>query len=176
MRTTLELFVLATLDNENISYHRLAWDITDNDEDPDRILADRLGALLGTEKTDELYISSYDSVCCAHSTSWRYVDGVLVLTYLLFGSKALIVSLPIKTIKTDIVVPATASSPLSPRPQEIREEQVVTHGLGHLRFLMEKNAEPYVSQTVGKNHMMPILTKFASTPAGRLVNYEYNVC
>jgi hypothetical protein len=169
MRTTLELFLCATPGSGVVWYHRLAWDITGSKEDPDRLVAGRLADLLLADGVtapggDDLNSKS----CCAHSTSWRFDQGALVLTYMLLAPATLLASLPAHCLLPGEVEPARAAAPLAPRPEVIRVEQVVVHGLGHLRYLAEERGEPFVSAAARDNELLPVLALFPPVIAGRL--------
>jgi len=56
----------------------------------------------------------------------------------------------------------------STRPLTIAVEQVLAHGLGHLRYLVRERGEPYVAATADRHGFMPVLAKFPPTLAGRL--------
>ena len=72
-----------------------------------------------------------------HSTSWRWEkDGTIVLTYLAYCESAKFHGTgPVELRWANLARPA-ATDPQRPRPSEIREVDVVSHGLRHLSFLI----------------------------------------
>jgi hypothetical protein len=72
-----------------------------------------------------------------HSTSWRWEkDGAVVLTYLAYCERAVFEGVQPSELRWDDLVRPSATDPLHPRPPEIREIDVLSHGLRHLSFLI----------------------------------------
>lgn len=165
MRTSLELYLCA-MDDETVLYHRCLWDISGCAEDPDRVVQTRLAELW---PEFSLYCRQHgEQGLCAHSTSWRYHEAGIVLTYLLLLPLEALAGLPLACLRPQEVAPVTAAAPLCPRPRAVAEEQVLAHGLGHLRYLVEERGEPFVSAAVHNRGALPVLGMFPPTVAGRL--------
>lgn len=165
MRTSLEIF-LCSSDGEAVWYHRCCWDVSDSSHDPDQLVASRMATIL--PNLADYRREHGEDGCCIHSTSWRFVEGGIVLTYLLLLPLELLVLLPLATLPPQGVAPALAAGALAPRPFAIAQEQVLAHGLGHLRYLARERGEPYVAATADRHGFMPVLAKFPPTLAGRL--------
>jgi len=72
-----------------------------------------------------------------HSTSWRWEkDGTIVLTYLAYCENAKFHGVDPVELRWDHLARPAATDPQHPRPAEIREVDVVSHGLRHLSFLI----------------------------------------
>lgn len=165
MRTSLEVF-LCSSDGEAVWYHRCLWDVSGCGDDPDALVAARL-AMVFPQFAEDCHKDDAGG-CCTHSTSWRFVDGGIVLTYIMLLPLERLAFLPLATFRPQAVAPAVAAGPLAPRPLAIAQEQVLAHGLGHLRYLTRERGEPYVTAAVQRHGFMPMLAKFHPTLAGRL--------
>ena len=155
MNVRFEIFVVAAAEG-NIRYRRSVVDATGREKDPDEVVAEHL--------------ARNEPGCKArfvHSTSWRYEeDGVLILTYLV-----LVAALPpnlagqegfLNALPSDLPV---GRSPTAPKPEAIREEHVLAHGLRHLALLeQEKGA---LTDHAGP-HFAGALRSLAPVPAGRI--------
>lgn len=158
MQTTLELFLCTMMDEKTVIYHRAARDISDNTEDPDNFLEAILSELIIYIKPENIY---------THSTSWRFESQGIILTYIALAPYSSMMNLPVKELYQDETL-QNPKGPLSPRPEVIDEEDVVVHGLGHLRYLAEKKDEPFLLETLEKTGVMETLTQYPTTVAGRL--------
>lgn len=159
MRTVLELFLCGLAGEDTVLFLRTARDITGRRDDPDRLLPQLLS---------DLKIGSGTGETCAHSTSWRFDDGAIVLTYLALTPISTLAGTPAKLLCPAAIAPTGASGPLRPRPESIAETQVLVHGLGHLRYLAEQRAEPCISAALRHTGTFPVLGNFPPTLAGRL--------
>ena len=120
----LEIFQVA-LDGRRISYHRDQIENCRYGRDPDSVILSHLAA---TGHAGEPRF--------VHSTSWRYeVDGSLVLTYLALVDAGVAEEAGLRPLGEPTTSLPVSGSPVRPRPREIREEQVIAHGLRHLAFL-----------------------------------------
>ncbi len=160
MRTVLELFLCGLAGEDTVLFLRTARDITGRRDDPDRRLLSHLFS--------DLKIGSGTGETCAHSTSWRFDDGAIVLTYLALTPISSLAGTPAKLLCPAEIIPTGASAPLRPRPESIAEKQVLVHGLGHLRYLAEQRAEPFISAALQHAGTFSVLGNFAPTLAGRL--------
>lgn len=120
----IEVFVVtADSARQAVQYVRRQAPLSIDSPDPD-VVARTLAASSGTPSL-------------LHSTSWRREkDGAIVLTYLAYCEPAQFhppepVQIPWKALAAP---PPT--DPLHPRPPEIRDSDVLTHGLRHLSFLV----------------------------------------
>ena len=124
MMVHLEIFQVA-LDGRRIAYRRDLIEDCGHGRDPDSVI---LGHLAATGRAGEPRF--------VHSTSWRYeLDGSLVLTYVALVDIGVAEDAGLRPLGEPATELPASSSPVRPRPREIREEQVIAHGLRHLAFL-----------------------------------------
>ena len=129
MRLILEIFVCACDKGGIIRYTKFECDITDRKCDPDIILS---------EKLTETGFRPNDTCRYAHSTSWRYEAGKTVLTYLVWSTVDQLGLFPTNVLPQDKATIPSAADRLKPKPVEINETSVLSHGLRHFRFLMDQ--------------------------------------
>ena len=89
--------------------------------DPDDIASEGIDELFPTLPRDRLVL---------HSTSWRYGDGILTLTYLGYSDDLPLTALPL-------------ALPPDARPNGDDADSVVAHALRHLAFLIRQEPEKY---------------------------------
>lgn len=160
MDVILELFICANTPQGGLRYHRLCRDITVVPTDPDDILSEMLDRL-------GIYAKSYGVV--AHSTSWRYETGKTLLTYLVWINPSVLDELPTRQLSSEALTSnAIAAGPLSPRPREIDEVQVLAHGLGHLRYLFSEKREPFVCEAIAACGAVEMIHRIPPMLSGRL--------
>jgi hypothetical protein len=159
MQTTLELYLCSNLGEDTVLYHRSCRDISHGLADPDSLLPPMFLALGITAEEDGT---------CAHSTSWRYDKGRILLTYLAWLPLSSIVRLPTQVLNLNETSPCGAAGPLRPRPVNIAEEQVVVHGLRHIRYLVDERREPNLSATIQATGATAMLSLLEPALAGRL--------
>lgn len=159
MKTTLEIFFCGFAGPDSVLYHRATRDISFSGQDPDRILKDVF---------QSLHIAGEKEEYCAHSTSWRYEEGEIILTYLSLVPLAVLQSVSTTWIQPSRVVPAVSAGPQAPRPALLKSVQVLIHGLGHLHYLTKKKSEPFLTKTVRKLNGLATLAVLDPTLAGRL--------
>ncbi len=159
MQTTLELYLCSNIGEDTVVYHRSCRDISQGLADPDSLLPPMF---------DSLGITAEEDGTCAHSTSWRYDKGRILLTYLAWLPLSSIARLPTQTLNLDEPSTCGAAGPLRPRPENIAEEQVVVHGLRHLRYLVDERREPYLSATMQATGATAMLSMLEPALAGRL--------
>jgi len=121
---SLEVFVVAPAEgSETIQYVRRITQLSSGSADPDAVARDVIGEIA--------------KPAILHSTSWRWEkDGTIVLTYLAYCEDAEFNGVEPVQLPWDRLAPPPATDPQHPRPPEIREEDVVAHGLRHLSFLI----------------------------------------
>lgn len=107
-----------------VLHHRFARRTLTGDERPDNAALDLARAEDG-------------AVC--HSTSWRYQDGDVVLTYAVVPDPQ--PSRPAVALTAPSVL--SSSDPLRPTPADIHEHHVVAHAVRHLAYLA--NTDPTIA-------------------------------
>ena len=121
---SLEVFAVSPApDGETIRYVRRITKLSNGTRDPDSVARE--------------LVSDIAAPSILHSTSWRWEkDGTIVLTYLAYYEDAQFrVADPVQLPWSRLAPPAV-TDPQHPRPAEIREEDVLAHGLRHLSFLV----------------------------------------
>jgi hypothetical protein len=121
---SLEVFVVSpAVDSETVRYVRRITKLSSRTTDPDAA-ARELTRGIGEP-------------AILHSTSWRWEkDGTIVLSYLAYCENARFHGFQPVQLRWDRLARPPATNPQHPRPPEIREEVVVSHGLRHLSFLI----------------------------------------
>ncbi len=159
MRLMLELFICAHQGGESVVYHRLCRDISQHLEDPDGIVIRLLM---------EAGIDTRDHTLWTHSTSWRFEQGGTVLTYIVWVSPRLLRGLPTRSLAVANAAPSPSAGRLTPRPREIREEDVLVHGLRHLHYLACHKEEPLAVRALADSESMDFIQRLSPALAGRL--------
>lgn len=133
MKSYLEIFILSLVAEDAIQYAKKRVDITDINRDPDDIVNE---VIKGT--SDRSPIVRHDR-CIVHSTSWRYEgqEGI-VLTYLVYSDYVNFQEGEPKLLCLKDMRIAQSRSPVKPRPQSLREGDVIIHGIRHLSFLIKQ--------------------------------------
>jgi hypothetical protein len=128
MQAVLEL-VASRVDRDQVRF-MVARRACASGIDPDDIAAEGL---------DDHFPNVPRATVVLHSTSWRYADGVLTLTYLAYSDELPLSALP-------LALPPTA------RANGDSAESVVAHAIRHLAFLVaeepEKYARPLSAETI----------------------------
>lgn len=158
MNLMLELFICAHQAGETVCYHRRCRDISDRREDPDGIV---IQLLL------EAGIDTRDHTAWSHSTSWRYDGERTLLTYIVWVQARLLDGLPTRSLAVLADTPP-AAGPLAPRPRQIREEDVLVHGLRHLHYLVCHQQEPLAVNALADSEAMAFIQCLSPALAGRL--------
>jgi hypothetical protein len=143
---SLEVFVVSpAAGGETIRYVRRMTVLSNRTRDPDTVARELAG---GTEKPAIL-----------HSTSWRWEKaGTIVLTYLAYCENAEFRGVEPVQLAWDSLMPPLATDPQHPRPAEIREEDVLSHGLRHL---------PVDSMPPATSRNVPLWEHVEGTTSGR---------
>jgi hypothetical protein len=126
MKLFLEMFLWALEKAENVHFYHLQIDITESQTDPDTVMKAQL---------EQFGLINGKGARYAHSTSWRYENGRILLTYLVWVDGHKLENLPSRRLFIPLVDCPASRGPLSPRPESICEAQVLVHGLRHLRYL-----------------------------------------
>jgi hypothetical protein len=119
MQAVLEL-VAARVDRDQVRF-MLARRACSGGTDPDDIAQEGMDAQFPTLPRDRVVL---------HSTSWRYGDGILTLTYLGYSDELPLSELP-------LMLPPDA------RPNGDDADSVVAHAIRHLAFLIRQDPEKY---------------------------------
>jgi hypothetical protein len=132
---TLELFLVSPAGDRAIAYGRLSSSLSRDGGDPDTV-ARRLAP-----------------PTCApailHSTSWRWEkDGTLVLTYLAFSEDPTCGTAEPSRLAWTEILPPPSTDPLKPRPADIREQDVLAHGLRHITFLVRYSVDRRIASAL----------------------------
>ncbi len=136
MTLTLEIFLSSLAGPESIRYAVMREDISDWENDPDRIVNE----LLESRRcgiTPETRQNSF-----IHSTSWRFdPPRTVILTYFVYSDRDLFANRAARLLPLRDAVLCSGHSTQIPRPAEIAEENVVAHGLRHLSHLVRQNSQ-----------------------------------
>lgn len=101
--------------------------------------------------------------CLLHSTSWRFQDRGIVLTYAVLPDPCPVG--PATPIDTDVL--ARSADPLVPTPPEINPVDVAVHACRHLAFL--RHTDSVVAAQVAKEPALwSLVSRFGPAVAGLL--------
>ncbi|MBA4373587.1 MAG: hypothetical protein C0402_12105 [Thermodesulfovibrio sp.] len=162
MRNNLEIFIASFDENAAVRYSRIVIDISEDVRNPDEIVKEEIRK--PSQCTPQIVCSRYIS----HSTSWRYeADGSIYLTYLVFSDHADFTYVSSDTLQIhDMQIPPAASAE-NPRPNDIKEEHVISHGMRHLSHLVnESKQEMYRSALSNKS--LSLFARIGALLAGKL--------
>jgi hypothetical protein len=131
----LELFVVSPAEGETLAYGKRAAEMSRDGGDPDLVARSLLAP--GCE------------AAVLHSTSWRWErDGKLVLTYLAFSESPGCRGLEPSRMSWSDLMPPQSTDPKKPRPAEIREQDVLAHGIRHLTFLVRYSSDRRLAEAL----------------------------
>jgi hypothetical protein len=134
-KVTLELFTVNPGEGQQIAYGRSSADLTKTSADPDTVARS--------------LIVSGCTPAILHSTSWRWEkNGTLVLTYLAFSEDLNCLASEPSRIAWDELIPPQSTDPRKPRPAEIREQDVLSHGIRHLTFLVRYSQDRRIADVL----------------------------
>jgi hypothetical protein len=124
MKVRLEVFLISLVkDGDAVQYAKRSTDLSGRSVDPDSAARE--------------LIQGHGATALLHSTSWRWeMDGTIVLSYLAYFEQADFRGLETRQVNWSEFAPPPATDPQRPRPREIREQDVLAHGLRHLSFLL----------------------------------------
>ena len=160
MNIKLEIF-FTKLHEDKIVYHRHTLDITGAQENPDNIILK-----LVSDETNETPNMINDKFVI-HSTSWRFENDGIILTYLVYSDTVDFSNHQTKELLAKDFIIAKSENSKKPRPKEISEENVLSHAIRHLGFLIKTDErEKYVSAISAENIKM--LEKAYPTLAGEI--------
>ena len=153
MQVTLELFICAHDRGFRVCFQKQNLDISQSIRDPDQALKNYL---------DHMGFPSGPDKACAHSTSWRYHEQGIVLTYIVWTNKEAISLTAREYLDLDGSTLPDSQGPFRPRPARIEEKDVLVHGLRHLSHLI-RNKDPFVTQAAQKTGTVQFF--YTLTPA-----------
>ncbi len=160
MNIKLEIF-FTKLHEDKIVYHRHTLDITNKKENPDDVILK-----LVSDETNETP-NMIDDKFVIHSTSWRYEHDEIVLTYIVYSDTVDFSNHLTKELLAKDFIIAKSENSKKPRPKEISEENVLSHAIRHLGFLIKTDERgKYVSAISAENIKM--LEKAYPTLAGEI--------
>ena len=159
MQVFLEMFLWAMEDEGAVRYHHLQTDITASTRDPDVIVLERLKGLGLIDRWGARY---------THSTSWRFEAGRTLLTYLVWVEARLLADLPTRRLLISMVKCPRSRGPLAPRPATLHKEQVLAHGLRHLRHLVFDRKDAVAVKTLSDQKTRELIQSLEPAPSGRL--------
>lgn len=160
MNIKLEIFFTKLLEDK-IVYHKHIVNITGAQENPDDVILKLVGD--ETNETPNMIGNKF----VIHSTSWRYENNEIVLTYIVYSDSVDFSNHPTKELLTKDFIIAKSNDSKRPSPSIIKEENVLSHAIRHLGFLIKTDErEKYVSAISSENIQM--LEKAYPALAGKI--------
>jgi hypothetical protein len=154
-KVTLELFLVSPMPDQTVAYGRLFANLSHDSADPDAVAR----SLLAHDCNPAIL----------HSTSWRWEkNGALVLTYLAFSEDPKCGSAEPSRLPWSELIPPQSTDPKKPRPAEIREQDVLAHGIRHITFLVRYSPDRRIAGALSP----PSLKFFQSMCAQLAGRYE----
>ena len=152
---SLEVFIVGTsAGSETIRYVRRITNLSDRTTNPDDVARE--------------LTSGIATPAILHSTSWRWEkDGTIVLTYLAYCENPEFHGVEPVELPWNRLAPPPATNPQHPRPAEIREEDVVAHGLRHLSFLIRYARDGRLAEALSP-HSLTFFRAMCGQLAGKL--------
>jgi hypothetical protein len=134
-KVNLELFIVNPAEGEAIVYGRRLADLSQNSTDPDTVAR-------------SLLVSGCKPAIL-HSTSWRWEkNGTLILTYLAFSEDSNCLAAEPSRLSWNDFYPPQSTDPQKPRPMVIREQDVLSHGIRHLTFLVRYSHDRRIAEVL----------------------------
>ena len=149
MKIVLEMFFVK-IEGGEIRYKRYLEDITKHSSDPDEIVVGVIGKEFGESFTRRKEALK----CVTHSTSWRYNDGAVMLTYLVLSDELDFGEKEVRKIEVGkLDFNCCANPPRSAEHDDIVEEAVIAHGIRHLGFLIQTDTNGVYKTVVGPSNL-----------------------
>jgi hypothetical protein len=127
-KVTMELFWASPGENHTVAFGVRTADLSRDDSDPDAVAQNLLPGDC--------------SAAILHSTSWRWEkDGTLILTYLAFSEDLRCGKTEPFRLAWNELLPPQSTDPQKPRPEVIRREDVLAHGIRHITFLVRYSSD-----------------------------------
>jgi hypothetical protein len=154
-KVSLELFMASPSDDRTLAYGIRTADLLQDSSDPDIVARSLMPPGCGP--------------AILHSTSWRWEkNGTLILTYLAFSEESSCRDAEPSRLHWSELLPPQATDPKKPRPAEIRQQDVLAHGIRHIAFLVRRSPDPRLAAALS-----PASLKFFQTMCGQLAGrYE----
>ena len=149
-KVVLELFLASPSNYGMLSYGVRTADLSADSSDPDTIAH----GLMPDDCRPAIL----------HSTSWRWEkNGTLVLTYLAFSEDANCKNAEPSRLAWNGLLPPQTTDPKKPRPTEIRQQDVLAHGIRHITFLVRNSSDRRIAAALS-----PESLKFFQAMCGQL--------
>ena len=134
-KVTLELFLVSPAADKTVAYGKFLADLSKDSTDPDTVARG-----LVSPTCDQAIL---------HSTSWRWKkNGTLVLTYLAYSEDPKCGAIEPSRLAWSELVPQQSTDPRKPRPAEIREQDVLAHGIRHITFLVRYSVDRRIAEVL----------------------------
>jgi hypothetical protein len=134
-KVNLELFIVNPAEGETIAYGRRLADLSQDSTDPDTVAR-------------SLLVSGCHPAIL-HSTSWRWEkNGTLILTYLAFSEDSKCRAAEPSRLSWNELFPPQSTDPKKPRPAVIREQDVLSHGIRHITFLVRYSQDRRIAEAL----------------------------
>jgi hypothetical protein len=148
---SLEVFAVSpAAEGETVRYVRRITEFSNGARDPDSVARE--------------LVSGIASPAILHSTSWRWEkDRTIVLTYLAYCEDGQFHAAEPVRLPWSRLAPPPTTDPQRPRPAEIREVDVIAHGLRHLSFLVRYARDGRMAEALS-----PRSLAFFATMCGQL--------
>jgi hypothetical protein len=149
-KVVLELFLASPSKDQTLAYGVRTADLSRDSSDPDTVA----GGLM----------PNGCSLAILHSTSWRWEkDGTLILTYLAFSEDGKCTNAEPSRLPWNKLLPPQSTDPKKPRPDVIRREDVLAHGIRHITFLVRYSQDRRIAQALS-----PESLRFFQSMCGQL--------
>jgi hypothetical protein len=154
-KVTLELFLVSPAGDKAIAYGKRSSNLSRDSADPDTVARGLAAPAC--------------SPAILHSTSWRWEkDRTLVLTYLAYSEDPKCGAAEPSRLAWSDLLPPQSTDPQKPGPAEIREQDVLAHGIRHLTFLVRYSVDRRIAKA-----MSPQSLQFFQSMCGQLAGrYE----
>lgn len=163
-KTVLEVFVLSqAAEPRTIAFVKRGGELVRESPDPDSVA--------------RALIAGDGDPAVLHSTSWRWErDGTIVLTYLAYCEPAAFRAVSPLRLRYDALAPPPSTDPQHPRPPEIRDTDVLAHGIRHLSFLVRHASDGRIGAALSPRSRL-FFQSMCGQLAGRLESArEFEEC
>ena len=131
MKTVLELFLITCV-TEGFHVVRKSLDMTQECRDPDQVADEYIQFLF-----QDISVISEKDRYILHSTSWRYdAPRSIILTYLVYADSFTLKNMSPFLLRFEGLKLAHSENPKVPRPKELTQTAVISHGIRHLAYLI----------------------------------------
>ena len=162
-KVILELFVASPSNDQTIAYGVRTSDLSRDSSDPDTVA---LSLMPGN-----------CSAAILHSTSWRWEkNGTLILTYLAFSEDSKCGRAEPSRLAWSDLIPPQSTDPKKPRPAEIREQDVLAHGIRHLTFLVRYSSDERLLESLSPASLAFFRSMCAQLAGRYETAKEFEVC